>query len=424
MTALQLTRCKLPDPVSVSLAPPRQRLLHRKCSCGGTVGPTGECESCRKKRLALEQKTRNSEGDATNRSAVPQVVHEVLRSRGEPLDSTTRAFMEPRFGHDFSKVRVHADEKAADSAEAVNARAYTVGADVVFGRGRFAPRSSEGQALIAHELTHVVQQKFSKANPDLTVSADAAQENEANAVQYSFHSHKHAPSVAPVSGRPRLAKQGLSQPTPSQPSKKDAPQVCESPKGPGKHPDSVGQTLIDRLMGKHEKEGDHGELCVEHPYVAGPTEHVCTIGYGHQIPDCPVLSKATGQKPTAEELSKAKISDLKCACEGRKFDCKGTEGETQLRRDAGGAAAYVRKTVPVDLSQDQFDALVDITLAVGHIPSELLDAIKKYWCTVAGKDYVRDIYLKTALTRPKKKEIEPGFVNRRKFRVWAAKSAE
>jgi GH24 family phage-related lysozyme (muramidase) len=136
----------------------------------------------------------------------------------------------------------------------------------------------------------------------------------------------------------------------------------------------IGPILI---FGLAAPQRDHGELCVEHPYVAGVTEHVCTIGYGHQIPDCPVLSKATGQKPTAEELAKAQISDLKCACEGRKFDCKGAEAEKQLRRDAGGAAAYVRKTVPVDLSQDQFDAFVDLTLHVGHIPSELLDATKK-----------------------------------------------
>ena len=70
-----------------------------------------------------------------------------------------------------------------------------------------------------------------------------------------------------------------------------------------------------------------------------------------------------------------------------------------------GGANHVHKVVPVDLSQDEFDALVDITLHVGHIPSELLDAIKKYWCTDAGKDYVRSIYLKTALTRPRSKKM-------------------
>jgi outer membrane protein OmpA-like peptidoglycan-associated protein len=89
---------------------------------------------------------------------VPPIVPEVLRSAGQPLDAETRAFMEPRFVHDFSKVRVHTDLKAAESTQAVNALAYTVGHNVVFDRGKYAPQTNEGQELIAHELTHVVQQ--------------------------------------------------------------------------------------------------------------------------------------------------------------------------------------------------------------------------------------------------------------------------
>ena len=69
----------------------------------------------------------------------PSIIHDVLRAPGQPLDATTRAFMEPRFGHDFSRVRVHSDAKAAESARAVNALAYTVGQDVVFGVGQYAP---------------------------------------------------------------------------------------------------------------------------------------------------------------------------------------------------------------------------------------------------------------------------------------------
>jgi len=88
----------------------------------------------------------------------PPIVHEVLRSPGQPLDKSTRTFMEPRFGQDFSAVRVHTDAKAAQSARAVQAKAYTVGRDVVFGSGEFAPGTHEGQRLLGHELTHVVQQ--------------------------------------------------------------------------------------------------------------------------------------------------------------------------------------------------------------------------------------------------------------------------
>ncbi len=81
-----------------------------------------------------------------------------LNGEGQPLSEDSRAFFEPRFGHDFSQVRVHTDTKAAEAARAVNARAYTVGHDVVFGEGQFRPASFEGKKLMAHELTHVVQQ--------------------------------------------------------------------------------------------------------------------------------------------------------------------------------------------------------------------------------------------------------------------------
>ncbi|MCE9672850.1 DUF4157 domain-containing protein [Myxococcus stipitatus] len=94
----------------------------------------------------------------------PPIVHEALRSPGQPLDSATRAFMEPRFGYDFSQVRVHFGREAEQSARDVNAHAYTVGRDVVFGAGRFAPGTYDGRRLLAHELAHVVQQAPSGAS--------------------------------------------------------------------------------------------------------------------------------------------------------------------------------------------------------------------------------------------------------------------
>jgi Domain of unknown function (DUF4157) len=86
-------------------------------------------------------------------------VREALSSPGQPLDEGTRVFMESRFGHNFAQVRVHANAQAAESARAVNALAYTVGQDIVFGKQRYAPRTGEGQQLLAHELVHVVQQR-------------------------------------------------------------------------------------------------------------------------------------------------------------------------------------------------------------------------------------------------------------------------
>lgn len=90
--------------------------------------------------------------------AVPPVVQDVLRSPGQPLDRETREFMEPRFGHDFSQVRVHTDARAAESARTINALAYTVGHNVVFGSGHYRPGTMEGRRVLAHELTHTIQQ--------------------------------------------------------------------------------------------------------------------------------------------------------------------------------------------------------------------------------------------------------------------------
>lgn len=139
------------EAIPVSM-PVRRGLLQRKCACGGTPVPDGECAECRRRRL--QRRTTNQ---AANRS-VPPIVHEVLRSPGQPLEGVTRAYMEPRFGHDFGRVRVHADAHAAKSAGAVNALAYTVGHDVVFGAGQYEPGMTAGRRLLAHELTHVVQQ--------------------------------------------------------------------------------------------------------------------------------------------------------------------------------------------------------------------------------------------------------------------------
>jgi hypothetical protein len=78
---------------------------------------------------------------------------------GSPLDADARADMESRLGHDFGDVRVHTDSRAHDSATAVNAHAYTVGSNVVFQRDKYDPSSTEGRTTLAHELTHVVQQR-------------------------------------------------------------------------------------------------------------------------------------------------------------------------------------------------------------------------------------------------------------------------
>lgn len=143
--------------------------LQRKCACGGTPGPTGECEECRKKRL--QRKERNEPGIRSG-STVPPIVDEVLRSPGQPLNFGTRTFFESRFGHDLSKVRVHANTAANQSADAVKAQAYTVGSNVVFASGQYAPSTPAGKRLLAHELVHTIQQGASyPINKSLKVGA-------------------------------------------------------------------------------------------------------------------------------------------------------------------------------------------------------------------------------------------------------------
>ena len=124
---------------------PEQHPLHA-CACGGV------CPRCQAKA------SQPNAVHGSEQAAAPPHVHEELASAGRPLDSSARAFFEPRFGHDFSDVRVHVGSAAEQSASDLQARAYTAGHDIVFGTGQFAPETPEGRRLLAHELTHVVQQ--------------------------------------------------------------------------------------------------------------------------------------------------------------------------------------------------------------------------------------------------------------------------
>ena len=132
----------------------------RACACGGG------CPRCLADHdgpgRGILQTMRTGPNDARG-AAVPPVVDEVLRSPGQALDPEASHFFGPRFGHDFAGVRVHADAKAGDSARALNARAYTVGRDVVFARGQYQPATTSGRLLLAHELAHVVQQSGADA---------------------------------------------------------------------------------------------------------------------------------------------------------------------------------------------------------------------------------------------------------------------
>jgi outer membrane protein OmpA-like peptidoglycan-associated protein len=144
-------------------------LLQRKCACGQHTVGGEQCGGCQKKKATLQQHQAAMAGTTT----IPPIVSEVLSSPGQPLDRKTRTFFEPRFGLDFSHVRVHSDARAADSASGVHAHAYTVGRDIVFGPGQYSAHADASRHLLAHELTHVVQQATSGVSSDSERVANA-----------------------------------------------------------------------------------------------------------------------------------------------------------------------------------------------------------------------------------------------------------
>ncbi|HSS22525.1 MAG TPA: DUF4157 domain-containing protein [Pyrinomonadaceae bacterium] len=153
----QLTAIAKSHNLRPRIVPVRSGLLQRKCACGGGASLSGDCEECGKKQLQRQATSQSG------RDTAPPMVRDVLNAPGHPLEEPTRSFMESRFGHDFSQVRVHTDARAAESAAAVNAQAYTVGHNVVFASGQYGPATTMGQLLIAHELAHVVQQQSAGA---------------------------------------------------------------------------------------------------------------------------------------------------------------------------------------------------------------------------------------------------------------------
>lgn len=212
-TMITARRQTISNPATVHTPVRTGLLLQRKCACGNHARGS-ECAECAKKKGLLQRK---AIGDF-ERTEVPPIVHEVLRSPGQPLDAATRGLMEPRFGHDFSRVRVHADARAADSTRVLGALAYSVGRDVVFGAGQYVPGTREGQKLIAHELAHVVQQS---ANPGLNavipIDSDPGLEREANTVASSVTGNDKMPLETSRSASIRLSSKPDETPTSQRP---------------------------------------------------------------------------------------------------------------------------------------------------------------------------------------------------------------
>ena len=143
--------------------------MQRNCEC------EGQCPDCKKdeQKSVAGVQLKRVHPDSTRHSEAPPLVHEALASSGESLDSGVRKSMERHFGHDFGRVRVHVDGAAERSARAIGALAYTSGSHIVFGRGEYEPSTREGQRLLAHELTHVVQQTGGGIPPGGVVQRNA-----------------------------------------------------------------------------------------------------------------------------------------------------------------------------------------------------------------------------------------------------------
>jgi hypothetical protein len=138
--------------------------LQRKCGCGGGSTTNGECEECKKKKEDRQVLQRKALVGASEPAVAPSIVEDVLNSPGQRLDKVSREFFEPHLGYDLSAVRVHSDSVAAESANCVHARAYTVGEHIVF-PGLELSGSPESRKLLAHELVHTIQQGTGERNP-------------------------------------------------------------------------------------------------------------------------------------------------------------------------------------------------------------------------------------------------------------------
>jgi hypothetical protein len=152
---------RMAEPATISSAP---STIQRKCATCEAGGAT--CPKCEE-----EEKIRRKEKPGNAPQTTPAIHSQIdaLRGKGHGLPPSVRSFFEPRFGRDFSDVRVHTDSSAVESALAIQARAFTSGHDVVFGAGEYSPESPQGRQLLAHELTHVLQQR----GPYVTTGVEA-----------------------------------------------------------------------------------------------------------------------------------------------------------------------------------------------------------------------------------------------------------
>jgi len=229
-------------------------ILQRKCNtCGQHTIAGGECQNCGKNKRSIQRKLAiGSSNDPLEREAdrvaeqvlamqihnninaappgiqlytsqsaeemniAPTNVDHVLSSQGSPLEPLLQQDMEQRFGHDFSRVRVHTDEGAERSAREVNANAYTIGKNIVFGADQYSPGTDEGRRLIAHELTHVVQQGYGAAQNESSVfKVDQQNSTKKKGAHTTAHSISQSkPAIVAATSMKQLNRKESKPPTP------------------------------------------------------------------------------------------------------------------------------------------------------------------------------------------------------------------
>lgn len=273
--------------------------------------------------------TGQSRSDSPAGRVAPPIVHDVLRSQGRPLDREVRNQLEPRFGHDFGRVRVHTGDQAAQSAEAINARAFTTGSDIVFGRGQFTPDTQQGRTLLAHELAHTVQQRNHSAPPDALPVSEPGSRIEQEA------------ETAATSRRPAALTAS-------------APMIARQPAGPETSALSLEQVLTNFF--KDVKTKYPKESLPQHPLVIKQCRSLTQSVQDALQMEAFLLSAQAPGEP--ESLAKAVVQRLGTVAPDKVERLKKTNVPKPVPASGASAAAsdYTRGSVPKTAPENQQSA--------------------------------------------------------------------
>ena len=450
-----------------------------------------KCSACEKDEEVQLKPISKISGQQSSSHSISEPLSQKInstRGSGHKMDSNTLQAMNNSFGMNFDEVNIHTGNDASQMNAGINARAFTIGRDIYFNQGEYNPNTQFGQWLLAHELTHVVQQNFG-ANPSriqryvssVEINCDgqfidfkragkstmySLEVCDVTAGEYNadvmindqgvdFTLDNASPDTkfefryAVKKGQPNpteffkgqssvkiycttvkvpkffddnkldteynTLKDWIKNHSDDQPLSEDEKKYyadiikviqarCLKP-GPS-FPEHVSQVLVDRIMGKYEnKDGDHGEGLEKTPYMAA--EGQCTIGYGHVI-----FPKNLCQvNPDNRQ---------KCICQEPWNGITAGGAESLLKTDLIKFEKHVKETIKVDLTQGEFDAIVDLAAHVGSVPKSFVQFLHDNWCIDRPK--VREQYLKTAITMkdPKTKEFKEmqNFIDRRRLRAW------